>query len=152
MSGGAGDGLRFGHGAGGGRSEDGPLLQGRGRFTDDVDLPGQAHAVFLRAPVAHALIRCIDPGPALARPGVVAVYTGRDLAAAGLGAIPPAAAFQGRGGRPLASAPIPPLAVDRVRHVGEAVAIVVAETAAQAADAAAAIGLGLDPLPACADV
>jgi carbon-monoxide dehydrogenase large subunit len=152
LSGGAGDALRFGRDAGGRRSEDGPLLQGRGRFTDDVDLPGQAHAVFLRAPVAHALIRSIDPGPALARPGVLAVYTGRDLTAAGLGAIPPAAAFPGRGGRPLGSAPIPPLAVDRVRHVGEAVAIVVAETAAQAADAAAAVGLGLDPLPVCADV
>jgi carbon-monoxide dehydrogenase large subunit len=83
---------------------------------------------------------------------VLAVLTGRDLATAGLGAIPPAASFPGRDGRPLAPAPIPPLAVDRVRHVGEAVAIVVAETAAQAADAAAAVTLDLAPLPAVADV
>ncbi|HSB40686.1 MAG TPA: molybdopterin cofactor-binding domain-containing protein, partial [Methylomirabilota bacterium] len=143
--------LRFGAGSGR-RSEDGPLLTGRGRFTDDVDLPGQVHAVFVRSPIAHAVIRGVDPAPALALPGVLAVFPGRDLSAAGLGAIPPAAAFPGRGGRPLASAPIPPLAVDRVRHVGEAVAVVVAETPARAADGAAAVVLDLDPLPACADV
>ena len=148
---GAPEALRFGAGSGR-RSEDGPLLGGRGRFTDDVDLPGQVHAVFVRAPIAHAVIRGVDPAPALALPGVLAVFTGRDLAAAGLGAIPPAAAFPGRGGRPLASAPIPPLAVDRVRHVGEAVAVVVGETPARAADGAAAVRLDLDPLPACADV
>jgi carbon-monoxide dehydrogenase large subunit len=149
---GPGDPLRFGTGSGGRRSEDGPLLTGRGRFTDDVDLPGQVHAVFVRAPVAHAVIRGVDPTPALALPGVLAVFTGRDLAAAGLGGIPPAASFPGRGGRPPASAPIPPLAVDRVRHVGEAVAVAVAETPAQAADAAAAVVLDLEPLTACADV
>jgi carbon-monoxide dehydrogenase large subunit len=148
---GAADALRFGA-AGGRRSEDGPLLTGRGRFTDDLDRPGAAHAAFVRAPLAHADIRGVDPAPALARPGVLAVLTGRDLATAGLGAIPPAASFPGRDGRPLAPAPIPPLAVDRVRHVGEAVAIVVAETAAQAADAAAAVTLDLAPLPAVADV
>jgi aerobic carbon-monoxide dehydrogenase large subunit len=144
--------LRFGAVAGGRRSEDGPLLTGRGRFTDDIALPGQAHGAFVRAPVAHARIRSIDVTPALALPGVLAVLTGRDLQAAGLGAIPPAASFPGRGGRPLAAAPIPPLAVDRVRHVGEAVALAVAETPEQAADAAAAVVLDLDPLPAVADV
>ena len=146
------DPLRFGSGSGGRRSEDGPLLAGRGRFTDDLAPPGQVHAVFVRSPIAHALIRGVDPAPALALPGVLAVLTGRDLAAAGLGGIPPAAAFPGRGGRPMAAAPIPPLAVDRVRHVGEAVAVAVAETAAQAADAAAAVALDLDPLPVVADV
>ncbi|HSE03552.1 MAG TPA: xanthine dehydrogenase family protein molybdopterin-binding subunit [Methylomirabilota bacterium] len=144
--------LRFGAAGGGRRSEDGPLLTGRGRFTDDLDLPGQAHAAFARATMAHGLIRAIDTTRARALPGVLAVYTGRDLAAAGLGGIPPAASFPGRGGRPLASAPIPPLAVDRVRFVGEAVAIAVAETAAQAADAAAAVVVEFDPLPAAADV
>jgi carbon-monoxide dehydrogenase large subunit len=146
------DPLRFGSGSGGRRSEDGPLLTGRGRFTEDIALPGQVHAVFVRSPLAHALIRGVDATPALALPGVLAVLTGRDLVAAGLGAIPPAAAFPGRGGRPMASAPIPPLAVDRVRHVGEAVAVVVAETVAQAADGAAAVALDLNPLPEVADV
>jgi aerobic carbon-monoxide dehydrogenase large subunit len=143
--------LRFGTAAGGRRSEDGPLLTGRGRFTDDVDLPGQAHAVFVRAPIAHALIRGVDSARALALPGVLAVLTGADARAAGLGAIPPAASFPGRGGRPLASAPIPPLAVDRVRYVGEAVAVAIAETPAQAADAAAAVTLDLEALPAASD-
>jgi carbon-monoxide dehydrogenase large subunit len=146
-----GSSLRFGTAAGGRRSEDGPLLTGRGRFTDDVDLPGQAHAVFVRAPVAHALIRGVDSARALALPGVLAVLTGADARAAGLGAIPPAAAFPGRGGKPLASAPIPPLAVERVRYVGEAVAIAIGETPAQAADAAAAVTLDLEPLPAAPD-
>ena len=148
----SGDALRFGSATGGRRSEDGPLLTGRGRFTDDVDLPGQVHAAFARSAAAHGVIRAVDTSRALALPGVLAVLTGRDLAAAGLGAIPPAAAFPGRGGKPLALAPIPPLAVDRVRYVGEAVAIAVAETAAQAADAAALVILDLDPLPAAADV
>ncbi len=149
---GSGDTLRFGTAGGGRRSEDGPLLTGRGRFTDDVDLPGQAHAAFARASAAHGVIRSVDTSQALAMPGVLAVLTGRDLAAAGLGAIPPAASFPGRGGRPLASAPIPPLAVDRVRYVGEALAIAVAETPAQAADAAAAVVVDLEPLPAASDV
>ncbi len=148
----SGDALRFGSATGGRRSEDGPLLTGRGRFTDDVDRPGQVHAAFARSAAAHGVIRAVDTSRALALPGVLAVLTGRDLAAAGLGAIPPAASFPGRGGKALASAPIPPLAVDRVRYVGEAVAIAVAETAAQAADAAALVILDLDPLPAAADV
>ena len=144
--------LRFGADAGARRSEDGPLLTGRGRFTDDIDLPGQVHACFVRSPLAHAVIRGVDPRAALAMPGVLAVITGRDLEAAGLGRIPPAAAFPGRAGKPLVSAPIPPLAVDRVHYVGEAVAIAVAETPALAADAAAAVAVDLDPLPAAADV
>jgi carbon-monoxide dehydrogenase large subunit len=144
--------LRFGSGAGGRRSEDGPLLTGRGRFTDDVDLPGQVHAAFARSTVAHGIIRGVDTSRARALPGVLAVLTGRDAAAAGLGAIPPAAAFPGRGGKLLAVAPIPPLAVERVRYVGESIAIVVAETQAQAADAATLVRLDLDPLPAAADV
>jgi len=148
----SGSALRFGAGAAGRRSEDPPLLTGGGRFTDDVDRPGQAHGAFVRSPIAHGRIRRVDVAPALAVPGVLAVLTGHDLQQAGLGAIPPAAAFPGRGGKPLAAAPIPPLAIDRVRHVGEAVAIVVAETPALAADGAAAVALDLDPLPAASDV
>ena len=144
--------LRFGAVAGGRRSEDGPLLTGRGRFTDDLDAPGQTHAVFVRSQVAHAVIRRVDATAARALPGVLAILTGADARADGLGAIPPAASFPGRGGTPLASAPIPPLAVDRVRYAGEAVAIVVAETPAQAEDAAAAVVVALDPLPTASDV
>jgi len=144
--------LRFGAVAGGRRSEDRPLLTGRGRFTDDLDAPGQAHAVFVRSQIAHAVIRRVDATAARALPGVLAILTGADARADGLGAIPPAASLPGRGGTPLASAPIPPLAVDRVRYVGEAVAIAVAETPAQAADAAAAVVVELDPLPAASDV
>jgi carbon-monoxide dehydrogenase large subunit len=144
--------LRFGTAGGGRRSEDGPLLTGRGRFTADIDLPGQAHGAFVRSPIAHATIRGVNGAPGLALPGVLAVLTGRDLQAAGLGAIPPAASLPGRGGKPLALAPIPPLAIDRVRYAGEAVALAVAETPAQAADAAAAVALDLDPLPAAPDV
>jgi carbon-monoxide dehydrogenase large subunit len=99
--------LRFGSDRGALRSEDRPLLTGRGRFTDDVDVPGQAHAVFVRATFGHAEIRGIDVAAALERPGVLGVFTGRDLAADGLGAIPPAVSFPGRGGRPMAAAPMP---------------------------------------------
>jgi len=144
--------LRFGSAAGGRRSEDGPLLTGRGRFTDDLDMPGQVHAAFARSTAAHGIIRSVDTRRARAMPGVLAVLTGRDAVAAGLGAIPPAASFPGRGGKLLAVAPIPPLAVDRVRYVGESIAIVVAESQAQAVDAAALVSLDLDPLPAAADV
>src|SRR3984893_17840339 len=109
--------LRCGVGAGARRSEDGPLLTGGGRFTDDLSVPDQAHAVFVRATVAHGTIRRVDVATALALPGVLAIATGADARAAGVGAIPPAASFPGRGGTPLASAPIPPLAVGRVRCV-----------------------------------
>jgi carbon-monoxide dehydrogenase large subunit len=134
------------------RSEDGPLLAGRGRFTGDVDVPGQAHAAFARSPVAHAELRGVDVTAALGKPGVIAAFTGRDLVADGLGAIPPAVAFPGRGGKAMLAAPMPPLAVDRVRYVGEPLAIVVAETAAQAADAAEAVVADLVELPSASDV
>ncbi len=134
------------------RSEDEPLLTGRGRFTDDVALPGQAHGAFVRARTAHADLRRVDVAPALGRPGVRAVLTGRDLAADGLGAIPPLVAFPGRDGSAMFAAAMPPLAIDRVRYVGEPVALVVADTAAQARDAAEAVVVDLDEQPAAADV
>jgi len=143
---------RFGSAGDTRRSEDGPLLTGRGRFTDDVDVPGQAHAAFVRARVAHAEIHGVDVAQALTMPGVLGVFTGRDLQADGVGAIPPAVSFPGRGGKPLLAAAIPPLAVDRVRYVGEAVALVVAESAAQAADAVAEVTVDLVELPVAADV
>ena len=143
---------RFGSDRDARRSEDQPLLTGRGRFTDDVDVPGQAQAVFLRAQVGHAEIRRVDAAAALKMPGVLGVFTGRDLAADGLGAIPPAVTFPGREGRPMVAAPMPPLAVDRVRYVGEPIAIVVAETLGQAQDALEAVAVDLAELPAASDV
>jgi carbon-monoxide dehydrogenase large subunit len=144
--------LRFGSDRDARRSEDGPLLTGRGRFTDDVSVAGQAYAAFVRAQVSHAELRDVDVARALARPGVLGIFTGRDLAADGVGAIPPAVALPGRGGRPMFGAAMPPLAVDRIRYVGEPVALVIAETAAQARDAADAVALSVTELPAVSDV
>ena len=144
--------LRFGSDRGARRSEDATLLTGRGRFTDDLGVAGQAHAAFVRSTVGHAEIRGIDVTGAMRKPGVVGVFTGRDLAADGLGAIPPVASLAGRGGTPMVAAAMPPLALDRVRYVGEPLAIVVAETAAQARDAADAVVAELAERPAVADV
>ncbi|MGE0715250.1 MAG: xanthine dehydrogenase family protein molybdopterin-binding subunit [Alphaproteobacteria bacterium] len=134
------------------RSEDEPLLTGRGRFTDDIVVPGQAHAAFVRAPVGHGDIRRVATDAATVMPGVLAVVTGADLAADGIGAIPPVAVFPGRGGKPMTVAAMPVLATDRVRYVGEPVAIVIAETAQQALDAAEAVEVDIVPLPAASDV
>src|SRR5438128_3869982 len=144
--------LRFGSDRDARRSEDGPLLTGRGCFTDDVSVPGQAHAAFVRAQIGHAELCGVDVSRALRMPGVLGIFTGKDLAAAGLGAIPPAVALPGRGGRPMFGAAMPPLAVGRVRYVGEPVAIVVAETAAQARDAADAVAVDEAELSAASDV
>jgi carbon-monoxide dehydrogenase large subunit len=139
--------LRFGSGREALRSEDDPLLCGRARFADDVSLPGQAYAAFARAQVAHGEIRRVEVSRAAAMPGVSSVHTGVDLARDGLGAIPPAVVFP-----KMLAAPMPPLALERVRYVGEPLAIVVAETAAQAEDAAAAIEAEIEELPAVSTV
>jgi carbon-monoxide dehydrogenase large subunit len=144
--------LRFGSSGSTLRSEDAPLVTGAGKFTDDIDLPGQVHAVFVRSSVAHATIRRLDVASAAAMPGVLAVITGRDLATAKLGAIPPVASFNGRDGKPMYRACMPVLAADRVRYVGEAIAIVVAQTRDQALDAAEAVDVAFDQLPAVCDV
>lgn len=132
-----------------GRREDRRLLTGAGRYTADRSLPGEAHAAFLRADRAHAWIAALDVGPALAAPGVLAVLTGRDAAAAGYNRgqplMPPAR------GEPMKVPTGPALALDRVRFVGEPVAIVVAETAHEAQDAAERIVVDYDDLPAVVD-
>jgi carbon-monoxide dehydrogenase large subunit len=143
---------RFGSDHGALRSEDEPLLTGGGAFTDDLNVPGQAYGVFARAQVSHAAIRAIDGAAARAMPGVIGVYTGKDAAADGLGAIPPVAVFPGRDGKPMFAAAMPVLAHDRVRYVGEPVAIVVAETAAQAQDAAEAVRIDYAELPSAPDI
>ena len=130
------------------RVEDVALLTGRGQFADDVSAPGQLHAVFLRSPHAHARIAALDSGAAAAMPGVVRIVTGPDLVAAGAKPIPASADFRRAGRAPTASPPQHALAVDVVRYVGEAVAAVVAETREQARDAAEAIDVRYEPLPA----
>jgi carbon-monoxide dehydrogenase large subunit len=144
--------LRFGSARDVLRSEDPPLLTGRGRFTDDVAVPGQAHAAFVRSAVGHAALRGVDASKALGMPGVLGVFTGRDLDAGGLGPIAPLVSFPGRGGRPMFRAAMPALAIGRVRHVGEPIALVVADTAAQALDAVEGVRVDLAELPAVSDV
>ena len=148
------DNLRYGSGRDALRSEDVPLLAGRGRFTDDlaVAVAGAAHAAYVRSPIGHGVIRSVDAAAAAKLPGVVAIFTGDDLARDGIGAIPPAVLLPGRGGKPMFGAAMPVLAMDRVRYVGEPIAIVVADTAAQAQDAAEAVVLDFVDLPAASDV
>ena len=136
------------------RREDPRLLRGEGRFIDDRTPAGALHAVVLRAPFAHARIRNIDPAAARAAPGVCAVYTGADLAAANVGAIacmatPPETPWAGiREGDRFRERHQPVLATDRVRFVGEGVAFVVAETRAQALDGCERIEVDYEPLGA----
>ncbi|MEL0144985.1 MAG: xanthine dehydrogenase family protein molybdopterin-binding subunit, partial [Alphaproteobacteria bacterium] len=137
------------------RREDVRLLTGTGRFADDVNRDGQAHAAFVRSPVAHGNIRLIDIEAARRAPGVVAVYTGTDLAEAGVGHIvarwPRYQSAQIQSARPLYT-PRPGLAQGVVRHVGEAVALVIAETEAQARDAADLVTLDIEELPAAVTI
>jgi carbon-monoxide dehydrogenase large subunit len=129
------------------RSEDDPLLAGRGRYTDDLRPAGCAMAAFLRSPHGHAGIRSVDAAAALKMPGVLAVVTAADIARAGLGAIPPAVLLPGRNGKPMFGPPIPVLATGRVRYVGEPVALVVAQTLNQALDAADAVQVEYEEMP-----
>jgi len=134
------------------REEDPRLLMGKGRFADDINLPGQARGHVLRSTFAHAVIRSIDAEAARAAPGVVAVLTSAELKVRGLGAQRPTVARKKRDGSPAHVTPQPLLADDRVRFVGQPVAFVVAETLAQAKDAAELIEIDYDPLPAVVTV
>lgn len=134
------------------RSEDDPLLTGRARFTDDLRFEGEAHAAFVRSPHGHAAIRGIDVSAAAKMPGVLAVLTARDAEAAGLGAIPPAVLLPGRDGKPMFGPAIPVLASGRARYVGEPVALVVARSLPEALDAAEAVEVDYEALPAASTV
>jgi len=134
------------------RREDLRLITGRGRYTADVNLPGQLHAAFLRADRAHAQIVSIDTAPALARPGVVAVLTGADALAAQYTQFPNLMAFTGRNGAQILKPERPVLATTAVRYVGETVAMVVAESALAAQDALDAIVVDYRDLGAVATV
>lgn len=142
---------RYGSGKEVRRIEDAALLRGEGRFTDDLVRPGQTHLVFQRSPYAHARIRGVDVSAARAMPGVLAVFSGADLQAAGVKPITPATPFPRPDGTPGATAPRYGLAVERVRYVGEAVAAVVAESREAALDAAEAIVVDYEDLPAVTD-
>ena len=134
------------------RMEDRRLLTGRGRYLDDIALPGQVFAFVVHSPVAHARIASIDIGNAAAAPGVLLVLTGADAEAEGLGGIP-CTQLVGDGGWIKAFRTHQPLlAAGRVRHVGDRVALVVAETASQARDAAERIKVAYEPLPFVASV
>jgi len=130
------------------REEDPRLLRGAGRFVADVVLPRQAYACVLRSPHAHAVIRAVDAGAAKSAPGVLLVLTGEDAPVRELGLQRPRASRKRRDGSPAFVCPQPHLARERVRYVGDPVAFVVAETAAQAKDAAELIEVDYDPLPA----
>ncbi|HTZ80161.1 MAG TPA: xanthine dehydrogenase family protein molybdopterin-binding subunit [Stellaceae bacterium] len=134
------------------RIEDAPLLQGRGRFMDDLHAPGQAAACFLRSPHAFARIGAIDVAEALALPGVLAVLTADDMKAAGTGSLSHPLPQTGRGGARLIVPHRPPLAGERAMHVGEPVALVVAETLAAAQEAAELVAVDYEPLAAVVDV
>ncbi len=131
------------------RVEDARFLTGAGRYIADIEAPDALHGVVLRSPHAHARIAALDATAARAMPGVHAVLTGEDLATEGLGSLPCPVQVPTIG--PLVVPPRHALARGRVRHVGEAVAFVVADTAAQARDAAEAIAVDYEPLPAVVD-
>src|SRR5271155_6255276 len=136
------------------RKEDARLVTGRGNYSDDFNLPGQAYGAAVRSPHAHALIRSSDTAAARAMPGVLAVLTGQDALADGLTRIPHLAApgtapdivLHNRDGSPVPAAPHHVLPADRVRFVGTAVAFVVAETVALAKDAAERVAVEYEPL------
>ena len=130
------------------RTEDPRLLMGAGRYTDDVRFPGEVYVAMVRSPHAHANIESIDVARAKAAPGVLLALTGADIEAAGLGNLPCALLRQKRDGSTMFHPPHPLLLKDRVRTVGDAVAMVVAETLAEAKDAAELVEVDYTPLPA----
>ena len=139
---------RFGSGQHVRRIEDPTLITGQGLFTDDQNHPGQCHAVFVRSMYAHANLTTVEVEAARAMPGVVAIYTGADLVAAGVKPMAGPEGFPRPDGTPAASSPRRVLAHERVRYVGEAIAIVVAESLAQARAAAEAVMVDCEELPA----
>jgi carbon-monoxide dehydrogenase large subunit len=143
--------MKFGVGQPVKRFEDATLVTGMGSYTDDISLPGMLHACFVRSPHAHARIRGIDTAAARAMPSVHAVLTGEDVAADKLGDLPCVAPLNNRDGTPRKDTPRPVLAIGKVRHVGQPVALVVADTLAQAKDAAETIVVDYEELPAVVD-
>ena len=130
------------------RKEDDTLVRGKGKYTDDFNLPGQVYAWIVRSSHAHGIIKGIDTSVAKAMPGVLDVWTGTDLASAGYGPYTCGLPLKNRDGTPLLQTNRTALMSDKVRYVGDPVAFVVAETLAQARDAGEAVVLDIEPLPA----
>ena len=130
------------------RSEDQRFLTGTGRYTDDINLPGQTWAAFVRSPHAHARINSIDTSMAREADGVVAIFTGEDLAADGIGGLPCGWQITDVSGEPMKEPPHPLLAQGKVRYVGDHVAVVIAETQRQARDAAEMVEVDYEMLDA----
>ncbi|HST76432.1 MAG TPA: molybdopterin cofactor-binding domain-containing protein, partial [Acetobacteraceae bacterium] len=131
------------------RKEDPKLLRGEGRYSDDINLPGQVYAVIVRSRVAHGRLLGIDTEAARTMPGVLGVYTGADLASAGYNRMPTGGVvFKNRDGSPMQQPAQLPLTTDKVRFVGDPIAFVVAETIKEAKDAAEAVLPDIDALPA----
>ncbi|MDB5618362.1 xanthine dehydrogenase family protein molybdopterin-binding subunit [Tardiphaga sp.] len=133
------------------RKEDDSLVRGKGQYTDDINLPGQLHAWIVRSPHAHGNIRGIDTTAAKAMPGVHGVWTGKDLEAANYGPFTCGLPLKNRDGSALLQTNRNALMSDKVRFVGDPVAFVVADTVAQARDAAEAVEVDIEPLPAVTD-
>ncbi|MDE2093533.1 MAG: xanthine dehydrogenase family protein molybdopterin-binding subunit [Burkholderiales bacterium] len=134
------------------RREDQRFLTGAGQYTDDVAMHGQTYAAFLRSPYAHARIKSINLDAALRAPGVVRIFTGADLAEAKVGGLPCGWLIHSKDGSPMKEPGHPVLAQGKVRHVGDQVALVVAETMLQAKDAAELIVVDYEELPAVIDI
>ena len=134
------------------RVEDFRFLTGRGTYTDDINRPHQLHAHILRSPHAHAKIKKIDASKAMAAPGVVAVFTGADVEGDQLGGLPCGWLVTDRHGKPMVEPPHPMLVKDVARHVGDQVAVVIAETRTQARDAAELVKVQYEELPASASL
>ena len=130
------------------RREDDRFIRGRGQYTDDINRPNQTHAVFVRSPHAHALIRSIDLEEANAAPGVVAILTGKDVAEDGLAGLICGWTVHSKDGSEMKAGGHPILAAEKVRYVGDHVALVLAETKAQALAAADLVLVDYEPLPA----
>jgi carbon-monoxide dehydrogenase large subunit len=142
--------MRFGIGQPVTRKEDPRFLTGRGRYVADIDLVRQTYAAIVYSPYAHARIRGIDKAAAERMPGVFAVLTGADWAADGLGTLDPEAMAEDMGGPAGFRTKCPPLALERVRHVGERVAVVIAASEAEARDAVEAVAVDYEELPSVA--
>jgi aerobic carbon-monoxide dehydrogenase large subunit len=133
------------------RKEDQRFITGKGHYTDDISRPGQTHAYFVRSPHAHARLKAIDTAEAAAMPGVLAVLTGAELAADKIGNLICGWMIHSKDGSPMKMAPHPALANGKACHVGDPVAVVIAETLAQAKDAAEKVKVDYEVLPAVAD-
>src|SRR5438874_1495812 len=140
--------MKFGIGQAVRRTEDIRFVTGQGQYTEDLHVDREAHAAFLRSPHAHARIKSIDTDAAESVPGVIGVLTWRDVEAAGANPMPCMAPLRNRDGSPIKQTPKPLLAKERITFAGEAIAMVVAETYAQALDAVELVTVEYEPLDA----